>query len=107
MNEISNHHNRISYSFEKTYDFSVEVPIVDEHTGKEIGETETICGKIFFSGDADWDAIDEGYEYSFSWKESTESFSHDGNAPDREDDFIKDFKAYLLQQGIEESYIGW
>lgn len=107
MTELSNDHNLVPYSFEKTYDFSVEVPIIDENTWKETGETEMISGTILFFGDADWDSIDEKYEYSFVWKDSTDRFSHDGNAPDKEDEFIQDFKEYLLQQGVEETYIGW
>ncbi|MGH2083344.1 hypothetical protein [Aerococcus urinaeequi] len=35
------------------------------------------------------------------------TFSHYGNAPDKEDEFIKDFKEYLLQQGVERYNIGW
>lgn len=104
---IDNDRNFESYEFEKTYDFSVEIPIVDEDTGEDTGEIEVVSGQITFFGDADWNSTDEEYDYNFSWIESTGTFSHYGNAPDKEDEFIKDLKEYLLQQGVEVYNIGW
>ena len=104
---IENDSNFESYEFEKTYDFSVEIPIVDEDTGEVTEEIEVVSGQIKFSGDADWNSIEEEYECDFYWEETTRTFSHDGNAPDKEDEFIQDFKEYLLQQGVEGYNIGW
>ena len=104
---IDNDSNFESYEFEKTYDFSVEIPFVDEDTGEYTREIELVAGQITFFGDADWDSTEKEYVYNFSWEESTRTFSHYGNAPDKEDEFIKDFKEYLLQQGVERYNIGW
>lgn len=66
-----------------------------------------VVGQITFFGDADWNSIDERYGCNFSWEESTRTFSHYGNTPDKEDEFIQDFKKFLLQQGVEGENIGW
>lgn len=93
--------------FEKTYDYSVDVPVIDEDTWQDTGETQVISGQITFSGEAIWNSEDGEYEYDFSWRESTNSFSHDGSAPDKEDEFIQDLKIYLLEKGIPDFLIGW
>ncbi|MGG5329746.1 hypothetical protein [Enterococcus sp. AZ163] len=107
MVKIGNENNFELYEFEKTYDFSVEVPIINEETWEETGEIETIVGQVTFLGEAEWNSLDQKYSSDFYWKESTERFSQDGNAPDKEDDFVQDFKEYLLQIGVAESEIGW
>lgn len=45
---IDNDSNFESYEFEKTYDFSVEIPIVDEDTGEYTREIELVAGQITF-----------------------------------------------------------
>ena len=56
---IDNDSNFKSYEFEKTYDFSVEIPIVDEDTGEYTREIELVAGQITFFGDADWDSTEK------------------------------------------------
>lgn len=41
---IDNDSNFGVYEFEKTYDFSVEIPIVDEDTGEYTREIELVAG---------------------------------------------------------------
>lgn len=65
---IDNDSNFESYEFEKIYDFSVEIPIVDEDTGEYTREIELVARQITFFGDAYWDSTEKEYVYNFSWE---------------------------------------
>jgi len=73
--------------------------------GEYLDSESNISGTLTFSGEAFWNDLDESFEYSFFWDDSTNLFSHDGNAPDKENEFINNFRNYLLQKGIPESCI--
>ncbi|AYG01342.1 hypothetical protein [Lactococcus allomyrinae] len=92
----------LDYSFEKDYDFSVEVPSNDE----DDTYTETIEGSINFSADVVWTGTN--YETYIIWKDSTGRFDDvNGDAPDKEEDFYQDLKDYLLSQGVNSSDLDW
>lgn len=93
------------YEFTKQYDFSVDIPDVDDDTGVYLDTETNISGTLTFYGDAFWNESDDSFEYSFSWEDSSDIFSHDGNAPAKEEEFINDFRDYLLQQGVPENNV--
>lgn len=107
MDKYSNNGKRDFYEFIRTYDFKVEVPIIDD-MGNCTNEVEIIEGEINFYSDIDWNSESEMYDVSYCWDESTGRFDNViGSPPDKEDEFWHDLKKYLLSQGVNSSEIDW
>lgn len=107
MDEYSNNGKLEFYEFNKTYDFRVEVPNMDD-TGNYTNDVEIVEGKISFYSDIDWNSESEEYNVSYSWNESTGKFDNEiGSPPDKEDEFFDDLKKYLLSHGVNNSDLDW
>lgn len=99
---------REDFSYSNTYGFSVDIETVNPKTG-EIEVAETISGDVTFSADAEWNESAEEYEYSsIYWSETSGRFDDvNGDAPSMEAAFLKDFRNYLISQGVDSGDIGW
>jgi len=87
---------RQNFSYENTYEFSVETNPYNEE------ENEIIKGDITFSADAIWNESLGEYEVNTFWSETSGRFDNiNGDAPDKEDEFREDWLNYLISQGVD------
>lgn len=99
----------LEFEFEKNYDYSVEVPEVDEDTGQETGRNISLHGTISITADLIWDEDDEAYIADYSWHDLSGNFDDKyGALPSTLDkEFYEDAKNYLLSQGVSRHDIMW
>lgn len=91
------------YEFEKTYDYSVEG--YDTYTK----ESEIIEGKVTFHGEVYWDDYEDVYHYDLYTSESTGKFEPNEFTGHKglEEKFLREYKDYLINQGVDSSNITW
>jgi len=93
------------YSFEGTYDFCV-------NTGNpyEEDERDMVSGQVTHYANAVWDESMQQYECaSIDWSENSGQFTDYSDRPcgEAEEQFLEDFKNYLISQGVKSESIGW
>lgn len=100
---------RPEFEFEKNYDYSVEVPEIDEDTGQETGRNIILQGTISITADLIWNEDDESYNADYSWNDLSGNFDDKyGDLPSTLDnEFYEDAKNYLLSQGVSLHDIMW